>query len=126
MSKSLFNKIISYFKEREIEFSADEIDVSWRQLIRRIENKRLRLKRLRIVSIVAASVMILLGFFYFVHDGQNSAKTMLVEAQIARMDYPEAKKALMGFCGVGEKVADCICLFGLHRLEAVGDTVRNL
>ncbi len=86
MSKSLFNKIISYFKEREIEFSADEIDVSWRQLIRRIENKRLRLKRLRIVSIVAASVMILLGFFYFVHDGQNSAKTMLVEAQIADTD----------------------------------------
>ena len=39
-------------------------------------------------------------------------------AQIARMNYPEAKKALMGFCGVGEKVADCICLFGLHRLEA--------
>ena len=34
------------------------------------------------------------------------------------MDYPEARKELMKLCGVGGKVADCICLFALHHLEA--------
>ena len=30
----------------------------------------------------------------------------------------EAVTALMSFCGIGRKVADCILLFGLHRLDA--------
>ena len=34
------------------------------------------------------------------------------------MDYPSAKAELMRLCGVGGKVADCICLFALHHLEA--------
>lgn len=34
------------------------------------------------------------------------------------MDYPRAKEELLKFYGVGEKVADCICLFALHHLEA--------
>ncbi len=34
------------------------------------------------------------------------------------MDYPKARKELMKLCGVGGKVADCICLFALHHLEA--------
>ena len=34
------------------------------------------------------------------------------------MTYPEAKAKLLKLHGVGEKVADCICLFGLHMLEA--------
>lgn len=29
-----------------------------------------------------------------------------------------AKKELMKLCGVGEKIADCICLFSLHHLDA--------
>ena len=29
-----------------------------------------------------------------------------------------ARKVLLGLYGVGEKVADCICLFGLHQLDA--------
>lgn len=37
---------------------------------------------------------------------------------VAAMDYPEARKELMKLCGVGGKVADCICLFALHHLEA--------
>lgn len=32
--------------------------------------------------------------------------------------YDEARKALMQFLGVGEKVADCACLFSLDKLEA--------
>lgn len=35
-----------------------------------------------------------------------------------RMDYPSARAELLKLCGVGAKVADCICLFGLHHLEA--------
>ena len=34
------------------------------------------------------------------------------------MSYPEAHKALRAVKGVGPKVADCICLFGLHHVDA--------
>jgi N-glycosylase/DNA lyase len=37
---------------------------------------------------------------------------------LKRMDYQEAKSALMALPGVGQKVADCILLFSLDRLEA--------
>lgn len=37
---------------------------------------------------------------------------------VRSMEYPDARRALMECCGVGEKVADCICLFGLHELRA--------
>ena len=34
------------------------------------------------------------------------------------LPYPEAKDRLLGLPGVGEKVADCVLLFGAGRLEA--------
>ena len=34
------------------------------------------------------------------------------------MDYDAAKKELLKLYGVGVKVADCICLFGLHQTDA--------
>ena len=34
------------------------------------------------------------------------------------MTYKRAKKELMKLCGVGEKVAECICLFALHHMDA--------
>lgn len=34
------------------------------------------------------------------------------------MTYPEAKEYLMSFEGIGPKVADCICLYGLHLMES--------
>ena len=34
------------------------------------------------------------------------------------MNYTESKKELMKLYGIGEKVADCICLFSLHHLNA--------
>ena len=34
------------------------------------------------------------------------------------MKYKAVRKELLGLYGVGEKVADCICLFGLHQLDA--------
>ena len=38
--------------------------------------------------------------------------------QIQKMTYKNAKQELLKLYGVGEKVADCICLFGLHHLQA--------
>lgn len=37
---------------------------------------------------------------------------------ISQLSYAEAKEELLKLYGVGEKVADCICLFALHHLEA--------
>lgn len=38
--------------------------------------------------------------------------------EIEKMSYKKAKEELLKLFGVGEKVADCICLFALHHLEA--------
>ena len=37
---------------------------------------------------------------------------------LSSMKYEDARAELMKLKGVGVKVADCICLFGLHQLEA--------
>ena len=37
---------------------------------------------------------------------------------ISKLSYFEAKEALCELPGVGEKVADCVLLFGYHKLEA--------
>jgi N-glycosylase/DNA lyase len=34
------------------------------------------------------------------------------------MDYDSAYDTLIRFTGIGPKVANCICLFGLHHIEA--------
>ena len=39
--------------------------------------------------------------------------------ELKRLSYPEAKRVLMQRKGIGEKVADCICLFSLGHLEAL-------
>ncbi|MCI8662961.1 MAG: 8-oxoguanine DNA glycosylase [Hungatella sp.] len=38
--------------------------------------------------------------------------------EVRGMPYEKAKAELLKMFGVGEKVADCICLFALHHLEA--------
>lgn len=38
--------------------------------------------------------------------------------QLQLLPYEEARNELLKLYGVGEKVADCICLFALHKLEA--------
>lgn len=38
--------------------------------------------------------------------------------KLRKMDYPEAMKYLKTLHGVGDKVANCIALFGMHRIEA--------
>lgn len=37
---------------------------------------------------------------------------------IGQMDYEAARAELMKLCGVGIKVAECICLFALHHVDA--------
>jgi len=38
--------------------------------------------------------------------------------ELREASYAEAKKLLMSQKGIGNKVADCVCLFGLHHTEA--------
>lgn len=37
---------------------------------------------------------------------------------VSKFPYREAREELLKLFGVGKKVADCICLFALHKLEA--------
>ncbi len=38
--------------------------------------------------------------------------------ELISMSYDEAFETLLGFKGIGKKVAGCICLFGLHHIDA--------
>ena len=38
--------------------------------------------------------------------------------RLSAMSYKDAMEYLSGFYGIGTKVANCICLFGLHHIEA--------
>lgn len=38
--------------------------------------------------------------------------------RLSSMEYKDAMEYLTGFYGIGTKVAGCICLFGLHHIEA--------
>lgn len=42
----------------------------------------------------------------------------IFEPELRAMSYLDAKEKLMSVRGIGEKVANCICLFGLHKMEA--------
>ena len=56
---------------------------------------------------------------YLWHAAQNIVNGDLDLDSIKRMSYAEAKIELMKLKGIGEKVADCICLFSLGHLEAL-------
>lgn len=55
---------------------------------------------------------------YFVSVVRSVLEKEVDLEAVKHMDYPKARKELMKLCGVGGKVADCICLFALHHLEA--------
>lgn len=55
---------------------------------------------------------------YLIRTAKSIVNQEIDLEKIQKLDYPEAKKELLKLYGVGEKVADCICLFGLHMLEA--------
>ncbi len=55
----------------------------------------------------------------YIHDTAESVSRGEVDlACLQEMSYEAAKAELMKLRGVGVKVAECVCLFGLHRTEA--------
>lgn len=55
---------------------------------------------------------------YIVSTAQSVLKGDVDLEAVKRMDYRQARGELLKLNGVGEKVADCICLFGLHHMDA--------
>ncbi len=55
---------------------------------------------------------------YVVRTAKSVAEGRFNLDAVAEMPYEEAREALLSLYGVGEKVADCICLFALHELSA--------
>lgn len=41
-----------------------------------------------------------------------------ISAYLSTLDYEAAMDYLTGFYGIGKKVANCVCLFGLHHINA--------
>lgn len=55
----------------------------------------------------------------YIIDAAKKVQSREVDLKKLRtMDYFEAQKELMKITGVGVKVADCVLLYGLHRLES--------
>lgn len=55
---------------------------------------------------------------YILDAAQKFADGTLTDKYIRSLPTPEAKKALLSVNGIGEKVANCILLFGLQRTES--------
>lgn len=55
---------------------------------------------------------------YMVRAAKAAACGELDLAAVSGMPYRKAREELLKLYGVGEKVADCICLFALHHLQA--------
>ena len=55
---------------------------------------------------------------YVVRTAKSIASGECDLEKIRQLSYNEAREELLKLYGVGEKVADCICLFALHNLEA--------
>ena len=56
---------------------------------------------------------------YLQETAQAVLQGELILTAVKEMSYPEAKRELMHRKGIGEKVADCICLFSLGHLAAL-------
>lgn len=55
---------------------------------------------------------------YIQKTSQSIAMGEVDLEKLRTMEYPVVNEELRKLCGVGEKVADCISLFGLHCLDA--------
>lgn len=49
---------------------------------------------------------------------QDACSGVLDLNYLSALDYPSSMEYLRQFYGIGEKVANCICLFGLHHIDA--------
>lgn len=55
----------------------------------------------------------------YIHETAASIANGRIDLMaIGRMDYEQARAELLKLYGVGVKVAECICLFALHKTEA--------
>lgn len=55
---------------------------------------------------------------YVVRTARSIVEGEIDLEEIRKMSYKNVKTELLKLFGVGEKVAGCICLFGLHHLQA--------
>lgn len=55
---------------------------------------------------------------YVVRTAKSIAEGEVDLNAVSGMTFEQARMELLKLFGVGEKVADCICLFGLHHLQA--------
>lgn len=55
---------------------------------------------------------------YIIDAAQKVVSDEINLEKISKMPLDEARKALMTINGVGPKVAECVLLYGMHRLEA--------
>lgn len=54
---------------------------------------------------------------YLADAVEKTVSGLICEEELRKMETDQAKVELMKICGVGEKVADCVLLFGLGRWE---------
>lgn len=60
----------------------------------------------------------------YILDAARKVSSKIVDFnKIENLDYIDAKNKLMKIKGVGPKVADCVLLYGFHRLEAFPEDV---
>lgn len=55
---------------------------------------------------------------YIIKMAQNTVNGEFDVEGLRHMDYKNAHRTLMSQYGIGKKVADCVCLFGLHHVDA--------
>lgn len=55
---------------------------------------------------------------YILASARMAAAGQVDLARLPGLPYKEAKAELLKLCGVGKKVAECVCLFSLHHIEA--------
>ncbi len=55
----------------------------------------------------------------YIYETSNAILHQEIDLEkLSTLSYFDAGKELLRLCGVGTKVADCICLFALHKTEA--------
>lgn len=55
---------------------------------------------------------------YILKTTEDACSGFLDLEYLKTLDYSHAMTYIKGFYGIGEKVANCICLFGLHHIDA--------
>ena len=55
----------------------------------------------------------------YIYETSNAILHQEIDLEnLSALSYFDASRELLKLCGVGAKVADCICLFALHKMEA--------